>query len=248
MEQVNICGVAIHNFTMHEALAGIERFILARQPVSVVTPNVDHIVKLQSDASFCGIYARSALVLADGVPLLWAAKFLGTPLREKISGSDLFPKLCEVAAQKGWRVFFLGGRPGAAAKSAVVLKNRYPKLIVSGTYSPDFGFEKDPIYNDKIIQMIQHAKPDILFIGLGTPKQENWADKYKDICKVPVSIGIGAGFEFVAGMVKRAPAWMQKTGLEWFWRLLMEPGRLWKRYLVDDMQFFRLVLKQKLGK
>ena len=96
--------------------------------------------------------------------------------------------------------------------------------------------------------MIQDAKPDILFIGLGTPKQENWADKYKDICKVPVLIGIGASFEFVAGMVKRAPVWMQKAGWEWFWRLMMEPGRLWKRYLVDDMQFFWLVLKQKFGK
>ncbi|MCK5242455.1 WecB/TagA/CpsF family glycosyltransferase [bacterium] len=248
MNQVNICGVAIHNFTMNEALVRIERFVLARQPVSVVTPNVDHIVKLQSDASFCGIYARSALVLADGVPLLWASKFLGTPLKEKLSGSDLFPKLCKVAAQKEWHVFFLGGRPSTAAKSAEVLKARYPKLMVSGTYSPDFGFEKDPIHNNKIIQMIQDAKPDILFIGLGTPKQENWADKYKDICKVPVLIGIGASFEFVAGMVKRAPVWMQKAGWEWFWRLMMEPGRLWKRYLVDDMQFFWLVLKQKFGK
>lgn len=143
---------------------------------------------------------------------------------------------------------FPRGRPGTAAKSAEVLKARYPKLIMAGTYSPDVGFEKNPVLNNKIIHMIQNARPDILFIGLGTPKQENWADQYKDLYRVPVSIGIGASFEFIAGMVKRAPVWMQKSGLEWFWRLMLEPRRLWKRYLIDDMRFFWLVLNQKMGK
>ena len=247
MRQVNICGVTIHNVSMNEALDEFERFVNIGLPVSVVTPNVDHIVKLQFDAAFHDVYARSSLILADGVPLLWAARFLGTPLKEKISGSDLFPMLCKIASQKGWRVFFLGGREGAASKAAEILKVRYPGLIVCGICSPDFGFEKDPILNNKIIQMIQESKPDFLFIGLGAPKQEIWADKYKDIYKVPVSIGIGVSFEFISGMVKRAPVWMQQIGLEWFWRLLMEPRRLWKRYLIDDMQFFGMVIRQKMG-
>lgn len=248
MKQINICGVSIHNVSMGEVLAKFAQLIEAKEPVSVVTPNVDHIVKLNHDPSFKDVYSRAALVLADGVPLLWAASFLGTPLKEKISGSDLFPKLCEVAAQKGWRVFFMGGREGAAVKAAEVLKSSYPGLVVAGTYSPDFGFEKDAAHNDKIIRMIQEAKPDILFIGLGAPKQEKWADKYKDLYKVPVSVGIGVSFEFVAGMVKRAPKWMQDAGLEWFWRLIMEPRRLWRRYLVDDMKFFSMVFAQKFSK
>jgi len=214
---------------------------------TVVTPNVDHIVQLQKNADLKKVYKDAALVLADGMPLLWAAKFLGTPLKEKISGSDLFPKLCEVAARKGYKLFFCGGREGAADAAKAVLEQKNLGLNVVGTYCPPFGFENDEEENNKIIAMIKDSKPDILFVGLGAPKQEKWIHKYKEKYQVPVSIGIGVSFEFIAGMVKRAPVWMQKAGLEWFWRLMMEPGRLWKRYLIDDMQFFGLVFKQKMG-
>jgi len=188
------------------------------------------------------------LVLADGTLLLWAAKFLGTPLKEKISGSDLFPKLCKLSAKKGYKVFFLGGRSDASVTAKKVLQNRYTGLDVVGTYSPPLGFESDPVENKKIIKLIKNFKPDILFVGLGAPKQEKWIYSHKAKYQVPVSIGIGVSFEFVAGMVKRAPRWMQIIGLEWFWRVLMEPLRLWQRYLVDDMKIFGLVLKQKLQK
>jgi exopolysaccharide biosynthesis WecB/TagA/CpsF family protein len=210
-----------------------------------VTPNVDHIIKLQKDEEFQQIYRDASLVLADGMPLLWAAKFLGTPLKEKISGSDLFPKLCTVAAEKGYKVFFLGGRQGAAQKAAEALKMKHNALQVVRCYSPAFGFENSENENKKIVGMIKEARPDILFVGLGAPKQEKWIYKYRNQYQVPVSIGIGVSFEFVAGMVKRAPFCMQKIGLEWFWRLMMEPKRLWKRYLVDDLKFFGLVFKQK---
>jgi N-acetylglucosaminyldiphosphoundecaprenol N-acetyl-beta-D-mannosaminyltransferase len=204
-------------------------------------------MKLQNDAEFRQIYDNASLVLADGMPLIWASKFLGTSLKEKISGSDLFPKLCKVAAEKGYRLFFMGGRPGAALKAAEVLRDRYPDIQIVGTYSPPFGFENDREENDKIVRAIKNAKPDILFVGLGAPKQEKWIYKYRNDYQVPMSIGVGVSFEFVSGMVKRAPLWMQRVGLEWFWRLMMEPKRLWKRYLVDDPVFFWLVLKQKLG-
>jgi N-acetylglucosaminyldiphosphoundecaprenol N-acetyl-beta-D-mannosaminyltransferase len=243
---VSIFGIQITNLSSCDCLARIGHFIGQAGQTFIATPNVDHIMKLQKDAEFREVYKHVDLVLADGMPLLWAARFFGTPLKEKISGSDLFSKLCEVASQRGWRLFFLGGREGAADKAAQVMRERHPGIQITGTYCPPFGFENDSSENPKIINLIQQAKPDILFVGLGAPKQEKWIYRHRDQYQVPVSIGIGVSFEFTAGMVKRAPLWMQKKGLEWFWRLIMEPRRLWKRYLIDDMQFFWLLLKTKL--
>jgi N-acetylglucosaminyldiphosphoundecaprenol N-acetyl-beta-D-mannosaminyltransferase len=136
----------------------------------------------------------------------------------------------------------------AADLAAKALKDKYTDINIVGLYCPPFGFEKDTNENARIIEMIRKADPDILFVGLGAPKQEKWIYAHRHDFKVPVSIGIGAGFEFVSGMVKRAPKWMQGIGMEWLWRLAQEPGRLWKRYLVDDMSFFWLVLKQRFKK
>ncbi len=248
MNKIIICDVAIDNLTLIESLCLIDSFMAAKMHGYVVTPNLDHFIKLQKDQEFKQIYENASLVLADGIPLLWAARFLGTPLKEKVSGSDLFPRLCGVAAQKGYKLFFLGGRQGAASKAAEVLKTDYPGLQIAGVYCPPYGFENYRDENEKIIHMIRQAKPDILFVGLGAPKQEKWIYKYKDQYQASMSMGIGVSFEFVAGLVKRAPVWMQKAGLEWFWRLMMEPKRLWKRYLIDDPIFFWLVLKQKLSR
>jgi len=245
--RVNICAVEIDNISFDNALRDILDLVKKPGFSYVVTPNVDHIVRMRRDPEFRVIYKKAALVLPDGMPLLWAGKFLGTPLKAKISGSDLFPRLCELTARKGYRVFFLGGSEGAALRAADELRKKTPNLCVVGVYSPPFGFEKSEVETEKIIQLIDQAHPDILFVGLGSPKQERFIFRFKDRFKVPVSIGIGVSFEFIAGMVRRAPFWMQYAGLEWFWRLLMEPMRLWKRYLFDDPVFFLLVLKQKLG-
>jgi len=245
-ETVKIGKIRINNIHLDDVFPAIERFIKEKKPVFIVTPNVDHIVKIQNDTEFLNVYKDASLVLPDGMPILWAAKFLKSPLKEKISGSDLFPALCAVAAERDYRIFFLGGREGSAQKAAEVLKAKHNNLKIVGYYSPPFGFENRKTENEKIINMIKEAGPDILFVGLGAPKQEKWIYKYRDRYRVPVSIGIGVSFEFVAGMIKRAPLWMQKTGLEWLWRLMMEPGRLWKRYLINDMRFFWLVFKQKL--
>ena len=247
-ERINICNVFIDNLTFHETLEKIELCLKEKLPHFIVTPNVDHIMIFQNDSLFREIYSNAYLKLADGMPLIWASKFLGVPLREKISGSDLFPKLCELSAKKGYRLFFLGGRPGSALKAKELLEGKYRQIKIVGVYSPHYGFENDKNENDKIIRMIRASNPDILCVGLGAPKQEKWIYKYYKDINVPLSIGIGVSFEFVAGIVKRAPFWMQKAGLEWFWRLMMEPNRLWKRYLFDDMKFFWLVFNQKLGK
>ena len=247
LNKIKICGVQINNVNFTETIRAVDELVHKKSRAFIVTPNIDHIVRLQKDFEFKKIYEEAALVLPDGMPILWAAKYLGTPLKEKVSGSDLFTKLCEISAKKEYKLFFLGGRECAAAKAADVLKTKYPGVQIVGAYYPSFGFEDDEAENMKIVEMIREAKPDILFVGLGAPKQEKWIYKYKDQHQAPVSIGIGVSFEFVSGMVKRAPVWMQKFGFEWLWRLMMEPKRLWKRYLIDDPVFFWLVLKQKLG-
>ena len=245
--RVSIAGVAIDNVNMVEAIDRIEQFIHEKQVRYVVTPNVDHIVKLQKDIEFKAVYKDASLVLPDGQPLIWAANFLGAPLKEKVSGSDLFPRLCERASQKGYKLFFLGGRPMAGERSAQILAKKYNAIKIVGVYSPPFGFERNCEENEKILRLINQAKPDILFVGLGAPKQEKWVHHHRDRLSVPVSIGVGVTFEFTAGMVRRAPLWMQSYGLEWFWRLMMEPKKLWKRYLIDDISFLGLIVKQKLG-
>ena len=244
--KADICGVRVDNLTFEEATRRIEALVERRQPDLIVTCNIDHIIKLQKDSEFRAIYEKSSLAVADGVPLLWAAAFLGTPLKGRINGTDLFEKLCEIAAIKKYKLFFLGGRPGAAIAAAELLKKRHPNIKIVGTYAPPMGFEKSAEENRKIVEMIKDSAPDILFVGLGAPKQEKWIYSHKDEYRVPVSIGIGVSFELVAGIVKRAPGWMQASGLEWLWRLVMEPARLWKRYLIDDPLFFWLVLKQKV--
>lgn len=247
-DKIRFLNILIDNLDMASALAAVDRLIEKRDPQYLVTLNIDHVVRLHKDVRFKEAYDSAAVILADGMPILWAARFLGTPLKEKVSGSDLFPKLCEISAHKGYKIFFMGGREGAAQRAAEIFRVKYPGIRIVGVYSPPFGFEADSSENYKIVSMIRGSGADIVFVGLGAPKQENWIYEHREEYRVPVSIGIGASFEFAAGFVKRAPLWMQRTGFEWLWRLAMEPKRLWRRYLVEDMEFFRIVLKQKFKK
>lgn len=241
-EKLNLFNIIIDNVTMDESINKIDKLINLKKNSYVVTPNVDHIVKLDRDLEFKKVYDEADLVLADGMPIIWASKILRKPLKEKVSGSDLFPKLCEHASKKGYKVFFLGAREGVAKKASENLKNRYQNLNVVGVYSPSFGFESNENENLKIINLIKNVNPDILFVGVGAPKQEKWI--YENISKfnVPISLGIGASFDFVAGSVKRAPVWMQNIGLEWFYRFCKEPRRMFKRYFIDDIKFIKLFI------
>ena len=244
--QVYLGSIRIDNLSFSMAIKAIEKLIILNANSYVVTPNVDHIVKLQKDEDFKKIYNQANLVLADGMPLIWASHFLKCPLIERITGSDLFPHLCEISAVKGYKIFLLGGRDGAAEGAKQNLEKKYPGIRIVDTYCPYFGFESDIHENQKIVERIKAASPDLLFVGLGAPKGEKWIYRYKDLYQAPVSLSVGVSIEFLAGMVKRAPVWMQKGGLEWAWRLMMEPQKLWKRYLVDDLAFFKLILKEKL--
>jgi N-acetylglucosaminyldiphosphoundecaprenol N-acetyl-beta-D-mannosaminyltransferase len=246
--RVNICGVEIDRYNFDQVRAQIIDHALAgRSPEYVVTPNAMHILSLQEDAAFREIYRQAFLVVPDGVSLIWSARFLNTPLNGRVNGTDLFEQLCAVAAETGLKVFLLGGRAGAADAAKEILEARHPDLKIVGTHCPPYGFESQSAELALINAKIKAAHPDLLFVGLGAPKQEKWiAANYQEL-SVPISVGIGVSFELVANMVSRAPVWMQKAGLEWLFRLIVEPGRLWKRYIIGNPLFILLVVKQRLG-
>ncbi len=246
--KVNICGVKIDNYSFDEVTERIvDHALTGVLPSYVVTPNAQHVLSLQRDAGFRDIYDKAFLAVPDGVSLLWSAKFLQTPLNGRVNGTDLFEELSAVAEKKGLKIFLLGGRPGAAEAAKRVLLSRHPDLKIVGTHCPPYGFESQPEELALINSKIKAAAPDILFVGLGAPKQEKWIyENYQEL-GVPVSLGIGVSFELVADMVQRAPLWMQKWGLEWLFRLIVEPKRLWKRYVMGNPQFMWLVIKQRLG-
>lgn len=241
-------GINIDNVSLQEACRLIIKKAKEKDKYDyVVTPNVDHIIKLRKDKEFAEVYKKATIVLADGMPLVWASKLLGSPLNERVTGSDVFPLVCEMAAKEGITVYFLGGLDGVADKAKENLIKKYPSLKVVGTYSPPFGFENDIIENTKIINQINKVKPDILFVGVGAPKQEKWMYNNLEQLRVPISLGIGASFDFVAGTINRAPKWMQKNGIEWLWRFGQEPKRLFKRYFIEDMAFIAIVYKEMIA-
>jgi len=211
----------------------------------VVTPNVDHIVRLKSDEEFREIYRQASFVVPDGMPLVWASRWLGKPLPERITGADLFPELCARAAQNERSIFLLGAAPSVCGKVIDKLRQAHPALKVAGHYSPPFGFEKCRHEMEKIVRVLKQAEPDVVFAALGTPKQEKLIYHLRTRVPVKLFLGVGAAFDFYSGEKKRAPGWLQKAGLEWAFRLWSEPGRLWKRYLVDGPRFFWWVAKEK---
>ncbi len=239
-------GLEIHNLTMVETLQAIGEIVESRRFGYAVTPNVDHTVKLRESAQFRELYGKASLVVADGVPLLWAARLLGTPLKERINGTDLLERTCQFAAQRGYSVFLLGGSPGAAASACENLMRRNPDLKIAGYECPPFGFYRNVAQNNAIQRTIRESGADILFVGLGAPQQEQWMYDYAARSGVAFAIGVGVSFSFVGGLIQRAPVWMQRSGLEWLWRLGKEPRRLWKRYLLEDLPFFAMVLHAML--
>ena len=246
--RMDFLNTQVDNLTMDETLDRIEQLISLNKNAYVVTPNVDHIVQLERGGELCDIYQEADLILTDGKPLIWISKLYGTPIKEKISGSDLFPLLCQRAAQKGYKMFFLGAAEGVAAKAAENLTAKYPGLQVVGTYSPPFGFEKNNDELVKIYDMIKNAQPHILVVGLGCPKQEKFIYNHREALCVPISLGLGASLDFEAGNIKRAPKWMSDHGLEWLYRAVSEPKRLAKRYIVDAIEIAPIVWKYRKRK
>jgi N-acetylglucosaminyldiphosphoundecaprenol N-acetyl-beta-D-mannosaminyltransferase len=245
LERISIANVAIDALTFD---CVVERIVACAGSDDrgryVVTPNAHHVALYQKDALFRTIYQNALLVVPDGVPLLWAARILGAGFPCRVNGTDLFETVCRRAAESNLRVYLLGGREGAALAAAERLLKRHPSLQVCGVDCPPFGFEHDAEREAQIVERINAAEPHVLFVGLGAPKQEYWMYANSTRLRVPISLGIGVSFELVGGLVTRAPRWMQVAGLEWFFRLIAEPQRLWKRYLVTNSIFCALVARQ----
>ena len=243
MEKQALLNTYINNVTMPETIAAIEQMIEADKKSYVVAINVDVVMKIEEDSYLKKVVDNADMVLVDGKPLVWISKLHGKPLKAKISGSDLVPLLCEVAAEKGYKIFIIGGKDGIAEQAKEKLENRLPKIKIVGTYAPPFGFEKNESELDKINQMISEAHPDLLIACFGCPKQEKWIYENIEKYNAKVSVCAGATVDFLAGNVKRAPRWMSDHGLEWFYRFTQEPKRMFKRYFVDDTKIEKLIFK-----
>lgn len=240
--RVKLLNVEVDNYTMVEFLSVYKSGV-------VVTPNVDHLMKLQKDEEFQNVYKHADYVVLDSRVIYYLLKLTGSPIKGVIPGSDLFPAFCEYHKNNAdVTVFLLGAQAGVAAEAQKNINARIGRNIVVGSYSPTMMFEDNEQENQKIIDEINKSGATVLAVGLGAPKQEKWVcanfDKLPFITR---AMSIGATIDFEAGNIKRAPAVFQKAGLEWLYRLMSEPQRLWKRYLIEDLPFFFLFFKQKVG-
>ncbi len=235
----------VNNLSMKDCLEAIDSLVSQDKKSYIVAVNVDVIVKIEDDPYLKKIIDNAELVLVDGKPLQWIAKYQGNPIKEKISGSDLVPLLLKQASDKGQSVFIIGGKDGIAQKAKSNIEKSNPKIKIVGTYAPPLGFEKDQKELDKINVMISDCHPDILIACFGCPKQEKWI--YENYLKYEAKLSVcaGATVDFLAGNVKRAPKWISNIGFEWFYRFLQEPKRLFRRYFVDDVRILKLVRKYR---
>lgn len=240
---VAILGVAFDPVTIASAADRIEAMINERRPRYVVTPNVDFLVQARHDAALHQILALADLVLCDGKPLVWASQWLGNPLPGRVAGSDLTPVLLERAAQRGWKLFLLGGADGAGAEAARRIAQAHPTLPPVAHYAPPHA-PLAGMDHAEILARVRAAQPDLMLVCFGCPKQEKWIFRHYRERGMPVMIGAGGTVDFLAGRIARAPRWMRQCGAEWLFRLAQEPRRLFKRYAIDLLQFGPALLRQ----
>jgi N-acetylglucosaminyldiphosphoundecaprenol N-acetyl-beta-D-mannosaminyltransferase len=230
-------GIALDNLDAREAMDRISADLAAGRGGWAITPNLDIARRMVSDAAYRDLLSPATLRLADGMPLVWASRVQRTPLKERVAGSDLIWSLSARAAEEGRSVFFLGGNPGAAVAAAAKLKELHPALLVAGVECPPIGFEQDSGYMAALRERLIAAAPDICFVALGAPKQDRVIRSLFPLLPRTWFLGIGISFSFVAGEVKRAPRWMRASGLEWLHRMIQEPRRLARRYLLEGVPF-----------
>jgi N-acetylglucosaminyldiphosphoundecaprenol N-acetyl-beta-D-mannosaminyltransferase len=240
-DAVSILHVEINNLSMQEFLKELKQGV-------VFTPNVDHLMKLQHDEAFIQAYRKADYRVCDSQVLLYASRFLGVPIKDKISGSDLFPAFCDYHRDNdNIRIFLLGGGDGVAHAARDRINDRIGRELIVAAHSPSFGFEKNEAECNAIIQLINRSSANVLVVGVGAPKQEIWITRHRyRLPRINIFLAVGASIDFEAGNKPRSPQWMSVLGVEWLHRLLSEPRRLWKRYLVDDLPFLGLLLQQKI--
>ena len=240
---IALLGVPFPALTFATTIERIEQMIASRQPHYIATANVDFLVQARSDMELHRVLFDADLVICDGQPLVWCSRWLGSPLPERVAGSDLVPELIRLSAEKGYRIFFLGGSPEVAEQAVARMRERHPTVNICGHYSPPYSTLLD-MNHEEVAARIKAARPDLLFVSLGCPKAEKWMFMHYRALGVPVSIGVGGTIDFLAERLKRAPVWMRRTGVEWLFRLLQEPGRLYSRYARDARGFAHGMLQQ----
>jgi N-acetylglucosaminyldiphosphoundecaprenol N-acetyl-beta-D-mannosaminyltransferase len=229
---VVILGLPFHNVSFADTVEWVRQRIRSRRPAYIATVNMDFVTQAWRDPELQRILLEADLVVADGIPIVWLSRILGHPLKERVTGSDLVPMFAELAAREGFSLFGLGGAPGVAERATAKLVERYPGLRIAGCYSPPKADILD-MDNAGILARIEAAAPDILLVAFGAPKQEKWVNMHIRRWQVPVAIGIGGSLDFLAGAQKRAPRWVQRLALEWLWRMLSDPRRLFRRYVAN---------------
>ncbi len=229
--------VRVDKVSLKDTLDACEDFIRSRVPHQIVVVNVAKMVKARADRSLRRIINNADLVGADGMPLVWLSKYLGNPIPGRVNGTDLMEKLVELAAQRGYSIYFLGAKPEVVRKVVAIYTEKYPDLKVAGYRDGYFRPEEE----EQVAEDVRESGADIIFLAFGSPKKEKFVGKWLYKMNVPVVHGVGGSFDVVAGVTKRAPKWMQNWGLEWLYRFLQEPRRMWKRYLVTNTAFALMV-------
>lgn len=242
--ETTILSVKISKLDLSETMARLTDAIQKGLRLRICVTPVNCVLWAEDNNKLREIYATADICTADGVPLVWASKIIGSPIRGRVTGLDLLPEFSKVAAKNNFTFFFLGAGHGVAERLKVKLETENPGLNVIGTYSPPYAKTFSEEENQKMINMINKVKPNVLWVSLTAPKQDYWIHEHFDELDVNIAIGVGAAFDVVVGDIQRSPEWMQKCGLEWFYRLLKEPKRLYQRYLIEAPQFIPLVIKQ----
>ena len=235
--RINLLGQPFDVVTEAQTCEHILESLRLEQGGILITANLDFLRRCVIDKVFSHFVKNSEMVVADGMPLIWASRLQGTPLPERVAGSSLSVRLAGELAREKRSLFLLGGNPGVADEAAQILQDRFPGLVIAGTCCPEFGFEGNPVRLQSIRDQIQSAKPDVVYVALGSPKTETLIELLRHNLPQTWWIGIGISLSFITGQVQRAPTWVQKSGLEWMHRLVQEPRRLGKRYLVYGFPF-----------
>ena len=241
-DRVELMGCRVDNLSLEETLQTVERFIATGRPHQHVVVNVDKLVKARRDEQLRRIINDCALINADGMPVVWASRILGRPLKERVTGVDLFEALMKRSAEKGWRVYLLGAREEVVAKVKSIYEDLYPSLAIvgfrDGYWSPD--------EESKVVDDIRLSRADILFVAISSPKKEQFLGAHQERMRVPFAMGVGGSFDVASGRLRRAPHWMRRIGFEWFFRFIQEPRRMFRRYFIEDMAFLGMLARELL--
>ena len=244
MKTVRMFGISVADVTLIEASERFSEIARQKETRVIFTANVEHVVLLSSDPEFRMAYGAADYVLADGMPLVWFSRFICDALPERVTGSDLLPEICRMAEKKSLKVFFLGGTPEVTPKAVENLQRRFPALQMVGIATPWIDLSDGESVSSGLVESINQSGADILFVGFGAPKQELWITRNRKRLKTGIVLAVGGTFDFLAGKTVRAPLWMQRSGLEWLWRLLHEPKRLWRRYLIGNVRFLVIAWRE----